>query len=559
MILRDSKKRIGYIIIILISIVLVIRALFTFGEVDESFYLALTDRLWKGDRLVLDEWHPTQFFFLLLLPLYSIYRIIVVDGSGVYLFFRLIAIILRMCIACVIYKKIRGYAGSFLSTIAAVLVLVYSRGDISGITYYNVFAVGMLVGIIYLKESISSNSRADSIVAGIAIAIATCAMPFTLAFDVALMIALLIKRKQKQLQEAVLGGFLVMLPLICYAMHSINDWKLFLKSVPYLFLDEEHTISRLRILFNAILNIVKLNGVLGSAWIVIGSFLVLLFAFNKKEFVHKKSVLLIISLLITCIQIAIEARKPASAYVVMTCVCAPIILDALLFKKDESARVGCSCYFLGIVSGLCFTLGSNVNWEAFSTGCPLSIIGILVVVGDYVSDGEQIVKTALVILMITVGAISVAQRVLLVSHDVDSLYLSRSRVSNGPLKGLYLSEERYKTCLEFCELAKYIDNQIDYNRVYINGIPNWMYLTLQGMCGSNSVYGYQVATERFNAYYQLEPQRIPELVLIGKYDDLSNDSIPEYRVGSCVKTKYEDEGYTHIDYPMVDVYFLKKR
>lgn len=559
MILRDSKKRIGYIIIILISIVLVIRALFTFGEVDESFYLALTDRLWKGNRLVLDEWHPTQFFFLLLLPLYSVYRIIVVDGSGVYLAFRILAIALRMCLACVVYNKIRKYMDCMLSTLAAIMVLIYSRGNISGITYYNVFAIGLLLGTIFLLESVSNNTKKDAFSAGIAIAMVTCAMPFAVIIDVVLIVVLLVLRKQNQLVYAIAGGCLTVIPIGLYTLLSINNSELFLKSVPYLFVDEEHTISRTRILFNTLYNIAKLNGILGCTWIMLGMITVLVVAFNKKELPCKETVLLLAPAIMTCIRIVVVAGKPAGVYVVMTCVYIPMILDALITRKSEAVRWGTACYFLGVASGIVFSWGSNVNWEAFSTGCPLSMIGILMVMGDYVSDKGQIARNVLVILMIAVGTGCLLQRVLLVSHDADALNEAHSRVSCGPLEGLYLSEERYKTCMEYCELAKYIDNQIDYNRVYINGVPNWMYVSLQGTCGSNSVYGYQVATERFDTYYQLEPQRIPELVLIRKYDDSSNDSIPVVRVGKYIKAKYEDEGYTHINNHVADVYYLKKR
>ena len=63
--LKNKEYMIGLIIVI---IALCIHAQFSFCQSDESNYLAMTYRLYQGDKLIIEEWHPTQFYTPVLLP-----------------------------------------------------------------------------------------------------------------------------------------------------------------------------------------------------------------------------------------------------------------------------------------------------------------------------------------------------------------------------------------------------------------------------------------------------------------------------------------------------------
>ena len=56
--IKTKEYIIGLIIVI---IALCIHAQFSFCQSDESNYLAMTYRLYQGDKLIIEEWHPTQF------------------------------------------------------------------------------------------------------------------------------------------------------------------------------------------------------------------------------------------------------------------------------------------------------------------------------------------------------------------------------------------------------------------------------------------------------------------------------------------------------------------
>ena len=46
---------------------------YSFCQSDESFYISHVKRLYEGNRLILDEWHPTQFYLPILLPFYAVF------------------------------------------------------------------------------------------------------------------------------------------------------------------------------------------------------------------------------------------------------------------------------------------------------------------------------------------------------------------------------------------------------------------------------------------------------------------------------------------------------
>ena len=62
-------KIIPYITLILISIILLSNMFYGFTWTDEGLYLSNVHRFLQGDRPLIDDWTPTQFYTPLLYPL----------------------------------------------------------------------------------------------------------------------------------------------------------------------------------------------------------------------------------------------------------------------------------------------------------------------------------------------------------------------------------------------------------------------------------------------------------------------------------------------------------
>ena len=68
-------------------------AQYSFCQSDETFYISTVKKIYQGQRLILDEWHSTQFYSPLLLPFYAIHRFVVGGDKGIIHYYRIIMIL----------------------------------------------------------------------------------------------------------------------------------------------------------------------------------------------------------------------------------------------------------------------------------------------------------------------------------------------------------------------------------------------------------------------------------------------------------------------------------
>ena len=85
-------------LLVLLAVILAVRAFYGFCWSDESFYLTFSHRLWTGQQLIVDEWHPVQFYAAMLHPVFTAYRFLF-GVTGIYLFARLSYVALALAVA----------------------------------------------------------------------------------------------------------------------------------------------------------------------------------------------------------------------------------------------------------------------------------------------------------------------------------------------------------------------------------------------------------------------------------------------------------------------------
>ena len=98
---RNTKALFAFALTLL-GLGLAVRALFGFCWSDESFYLTFAQRLWNGQKLIVDEWHPVQFYSVLFYPLLSLYHAFF-GTQGIYLFAREVYVLLALGISLLLY------------------------------------------------------------------------------------------------------------------------------------------------------------------------------------------------------------------------------------------------------------------------------------------------------------------------------------------------------------------------------------------------------------------------------------------------------------------------
>lgn len=553
--MKRLLKNNNYIMILtFVSFFLVVRAFYSFDFLDESFYLAITDRFWKGASLIVDEWHPTQLFFPLLLPLYSFYRCFVPNGDGVFLFFRLIAILLAYLDAIFIFYKLQELVKKRNAFFAAALVMLYCRGNISGISYYNVYVMAIVTATVCFLCYNRRRQKKDLLIAGASLAIATCAMPYFVIADLLIGIVCIIRKKYRELGIILLGVLIVAVPYLLYMLCTVPGLRQVVENLPMLLTDEEHSIGWAKMVLSACRITLETLTPVGVLWLIAS---IIYISFRKSQTNIK--VLIEVS---TVLAIAISLYRIQYVdrpYVICAGLFVPVVLELLVFKREGFACTeGALVYVAGMLASICFVSGSNVNVDAISTGTVLSLLGVLIIL-DYYSEGNTILLRFMQLLCICMVMVCFGQRILCVANDANLRYQTE-RVECGPAKGLYLAPEKYNQYMAHMEMLQTLQSEFE-NRhaAYLTGVPSWIYVASKLECGSNSVWGRSVASERFDAYYAINKKDVPEIIVVG----YNGNPVPEpgfdlerFAVGETIYAEYVDKGYQHLWFPYEDVFLL---
>lgn len=552
-----NKVYIG--ILIASAVALGIRAFFSFDFLDESFYLAVTDRFWKGDSLIVDEWHPTQFFFPLLLPLYTIYRFIVPMGVGVYLFFRISAIVLSGVLAIVIYSMSKQLLSPLSSFMVAIATMLYCRGNISGITYYNTYAVCIVMVGLCIVVHAEKGKSAYLLFAGIGIAIATCSMPFFILADLILGILFLSNKRGKELGVMLLGVLLIAFPYLLFLAKSLENPKLFLQNFPMIMTDAEHAMGWARTVVSATKVTSEAISIPGMIWVIVSLLYVIVFRRKAKEDILAYGTVAVF----LCVLI-FGIRNIDRPYVYLTILSFSAFLYNLLFNRDrKNVKYGCYCYYAGLAASICFVSGSNVNIDAISTGCVLSCVGVFFLFEDMMlKDLKDTRKYIVYIAEVLLCTVCFGQRIICVYNDAP-IWTHNCRIESGPAKGLYVTTEKKHQYDEHMVMVNSIVKRYpELKSLYLNGVPSWIYVALPYKCGVNSVWQEFIPEERFDKYFDINSKPVPDMVILGGNGNPctgTNSELYKPMVGETIYRDYSDVGYVYVGFTYADVYIKKDK
>lgn len=514
----EKKKSLFFLLLLFgIAIVLAVKSFVGFGWDDEGYYLAVVHRLWAGDIPVFDEWFPTQWSAVLLLPVYWLFRTIMGTGEGIVLFFRLFYLGVRFGIGVFSFYVLRRYSKSSLLAFFAAAFLLVSSIENKALYSYNDLAVSFLslalLLLLWGKEQTQRKKHSISFGAGICLVLTCFANPYAIVlwFYLAFYYILLWKRK-KDSSYLVSFGLLTIgccIPGVVFLgsllMHvSIADlWE----ALGYLLHYPGHVAK------NPLLAMVKWG------WYAIKPYSAVLFLMLAGVGLTLKKGLtkgiFYIELLCVVLYAIIQYFFMADKNVIGITYIPLSVLGLFCFwqTKEKDWEILGGYYLPGIILSIVFQVASDTGIYAMMTGFTISAMASVLMIGRLLQERKELCSMrSLCVFLGMILLYTGSVRVLYCRYSTyETVY--DSFIGTGPYKGI-LTDSNQKNFYEISlkEIALLEEWTEDDDCILILGNNMWMYLCVDRRIGAPTVWRMEVEHELFGPYYIMHPDRIPAVI-----------------------------------------------
>ena len=527
---KEERQQLFYALALAaFGIVLAVRGLYGFCWSDESFYLTFAQRLWQGQQLILDEWHPVQFYSALFYPILTLYHAFF-GTEGIYLFARCVYTAAALACSLLLFFTLCRRLGALLSFLIALLVLSYSRGNIWCLSYYNLFVL----------------------FCGVCLAAAVLCVPYFAPFVVIGLLAALFFKPGRDGAAWCLSGICLTAVwfLLCFLP---KDLAAVFSSLSQILTDPEHVGGPLANLRAAVLD-VKLRYHY-EIKLAIFSALVLLLGvrFLPKTWGSVPGLLLALAGAAVSFWRYYDAETGYAAYTLVV-FCLPGLL--LCWVRREIDVPALLLRLLGMAMGLSMALSSNTESIAFTVGLPVYAIGLLLQFSA-LPQPVKLLKSTVLLLTCAALCLTFYSRISFVFRD-GALNTLTATMDRGPAKGLRTTQEHNRQYEEILNMLEELNGRCGKeNTVFFTKLLPWGYLACDFPCGAPTAWRTALDSPRLESYYSLHPDSIPSIVVvlrpeIGNYPDSPTPN--ENVLSGWIWEQMQIQGYNHLEYDCADVY-----
>lgn len=546
--MEQQKKRLDLVftgLLTLVALALMQRARYGFCWSDESFYLTFAQRLWNGQQLILDEWHPVQFYSALTYPILTLYRYFF-GTEKIYLFARLLYVFLAYGVSLLTYRTLRKEVRPLPAFLCAGLVLGYSRGNIWGFSYYNLFLLLVMTAFCLTRRG----GRGNGILSGVALGFSVLCVPYFAMFVVpGLLAAVFLRKTRGAALWVLLGIFLSAGYFLVFFLPK--DLGAVVENLSFILSDPEHLGGPFANLLAAMKDVKLLF--FWEAGLVVLSGVVLLLGTRLLPGIRGTLPGLLMALAGAGVSLKRyfmgETGFEIYAYALFTlpCVC------FLLFKKEQS-RFALTLQLLGIAMGLSMGLGSNT--EAFSLIVGVLVYAMGVIVG---LDGAKLpgVRVFSAVLASLVLVLILGNRFLTVFRDAPLARLD-TPMTHGPAAGIYTTEDHARQYRELVDMLEELEDTYGSQApIFISKLLPWGYLAIDNPCGAPTAWRTPLDSLRLRQYYETHPDAIPQIVVVlkpevGNYDSVQTPN--ENTLDGWLWDYMKEHHYTPRGYSYAQVY-----
>ena len=524
------REKMPYVLLTAAAAVLLYRCFFSFVWSDESFYLSLVHRFWAGDAPIVDEWSGVQFYAVILLPVYSLYRLLVGSSDGVYLFFRILAVVSQYALSLYIFRTLCRISARGPAFLGALSFLLYTRANIHGASYYSFSLLFFTWSLFLIWNAQYGNTRRNLGMAGAAMALAVLAMPYLAVIYILVMILIGIVPCLKKFRGSVgwmaLGTFLCALPYCAFLLSRAGMGELW-ENIPHLLSDAEHENSGI------IVSIIFWAARIGYRYryTAPAAFLCLIygiFRIKKEKWLNDKTdfAYVIINLIIFAIDIKVSDNMIGCVNIAISILAIKLYFLMMISGKLHLQKSLCLLFASGLLFSMIFHFGSNTGLDSMTIGFTICAVVSPVMVWESlrsfrIDDRKKRRLCAAAVILFAAAALQSGWLRLFGVYRDGAMSELRVQLTDGPGKYLYTTEEH---AVQYRNLAETVGRTCpkgdDLRVVFIEMAP-WAYLCVDAPCGAPSPCRFWggLSPENLQEYYEEDPERFPDYVC---------DLAPEY-------------------------------
>lgn len=254
MLLTEKNKIIKYteIVIILLSAAFIFyRAPYGYSFYDEPFIVTLGQRLYKGDLLLSDEWHVTQMIAPVMLFFYQIFHIFSETNDGILLSFRYIYCVLHFLTCFTVYSVLRKKYR--FAIIPFIYIILFSPYDYMSLSYKSIgLMCCLLIASLVYNGGIGKNRAGTAVAFSLLWCLLVMCCPYmAIAYILYLIAVFAAACKKKRSSEIFLEpsfallsfgivGIVSIVYLLLFVFREKTELNTIIQSIKYIFDDPEH-------------------------------------------------------------------------------------------------------------------------------------------------------------------------------------------------------------------------------------------------------------------------------------------------------------------------------
>ena len=532
-----SKNKYGRYILIAYVVIFIAASVSLFWKCrygfpyEESYHISTALRFYRGDKMLLHEWHGTQLSFILLTPVVALFDMINGSTEGIVLFCRCAFVIFWILFSLFIFYRLKSVSmtGAMISSI---MILLYVPSEEMSI-YYNTIGIAFLLSAGVIIATARKYERFQYFVSGILFSVAVMSCPFLafafFVFTVAIIVCLIKKnRRYTRIWLFTFLGIITSVIVFLGTCLSAAPMQYYLKTVPMMFKDNEHSIDLIEKATGYFMEITMSSYLTLAA--IVASLIVIMFVKYKNTDGAKKTGLAIHFILASLMLIfyVIRGINVVNDYMFPLIILAPYIRTA--FEDDVNKILFRYVWIPGILYSFCIHFSSNLGFMSIASACTVSTIASIVMavrcVSSMISEDKKtvifkVITASMAALFTILFVMLCERRVNFVFADND-MSLETTYVDHGIAKGLMISSQSYDTYEFQRSETMPIREDDSVKRILIMTNEYWLYADIGKEVGAYTSLAWVYEPQYLFDFYELFPDKKPDAVYIdNKYGDIS--------------------------------------